>query len=118
MFKISEIYPLTFSRIAPNVWHIGAVAASKYFPAGDKRAISYTFSSGGSAAIEPICSLGAVLSICIVILFSNFCLQKYKNNSYQFKCYFQNLPAFPNNFRVFFWSGCVSPNTISRKLFF
>jgi hypothetical protein len=35
------------------------VAASKHFPAGDKLAIPHTFSSGGSAAIEPICSLGA-----------------------------------------------------------
>jgi len=29
--------------------------------------------------------------------------------SVRFRCFFPNLPIFPNKFRVFFWSECVSP---------
>jgi len=36
-------------------WHIGAVAASKHYPAGDKLVFRTAFSSGSIAAIEPIC---------------------------------------------------------------
>jgi hypothetical protein len=65
------------SQLAANVWHIGAVAASKYFPAGDKLPFRTVFSSGGSAAIEPICSLAAVASHIVFLSNSTIIFQFY-----------------------------------------
>jgi hypothetical protein len=53
-----------------NVLHIVAVAASKHFPAGGKLAFRTAFSSGCSAAIEPICSLAAVAAIRFSVKFN------------------------------------------------
>ena len=54
IFFNTEIFSTASS---PNVLGLGEVAATEHFPAGDKLAIPHIFSSGGSAAILPICSL-------------------------------------------------------------
>jgi len=60
LFRGICLFTKSLSAIATNVQHIGEVAATEHFLAGDKLAISYIFSSGGSAAILPICLLQAV----------------------------------------------------------
>ena len=71
------------------------VAAFTHFPTSYQRAKVIKFSNEGSAAITQNCPLG----VCACHL----------RFSVRFRYYFQNLPIFPNKFRVIFWSECVSP---------
>ena len=54
-FISSRQFSPHFRRLPITWWHIGAVAASKHYPAGDKLVFRTAFSSGSIAAIEPIC---------------------------------------------------------------